>query len=177
LIARHIEKTPTLDGEGAERGWLDANPTPAYAFTDGGVGRPHTETRATWNGSALYLLFYAGDEDLEGDDFMGAELIGGNGKTITFKVSPNGRIDGPIEIQAGVDRDGTVADAGDDDEEWLVEAAIPWSLLGRADEVKARFSREDKPKDAAKRTLLWPPPCTGSDGFGVIRLQAPARAP
>jgi hypothetical protein len=55
----------------------------------------------------------------------------------------------------GNDIDGTVGDAGDDDEEWLVELRVPWELLGKADHVTARFERHDKPKDAEPRTLVW----------------------
>ncbi len=177
LIAKHTPHAPTLDGEAKEAAWLEATITPPFFDDKGAPGRPHTEVRATWNADALYLLFYAGDEDLELDDWMGATLTGGNGKPVSFKIAPNGAIDGPIELQAGVDRDGTLADAGDDDEEWVVELAVPWSLLGRADEVKASFGRSDKPKDAARRELRWPAPCEGQPGAGVIRLQAPPRVP
>lgn len=176
LVAPHAVHTPTLDGEGNEHDWLEATPTPAWNAADGGQGRPHSEGRATWNSEALYLLLYAGDEDLEPEDFMGATLTGGNGKPVTFAVSPTGKIDGPYGIQAAVDRDGSLSDAGDDDEEWVVEVAVPWSMLGRADEVGVSFLRSDQPKTAERRLLSWPPPCGSKPGLAKIRLQAPPRA-
>lgn len=168
LTAVHTSVAPKLDGEGDEKAWLVAKPTRAFSSTNGGPGRPHAEVRASWDDSALYLLFYAGDEDLEEDDSMGAALIGANGKTVQFTVSPKGTVNGAKAIQAAVDADGSMADAGDDDEEWLVEAAIPWALMGKTDTVHVRFTRHDRPKGSAGVELTWPEPC----GSGEIKLAA-----
>ncbi len=166
LTAVHAAAAPKLDGEGDEQAWLQAKPTRPWSDSRGGPGRPHAEVRASWDDSALYLLFYAGDEDLEPDDSMGVELIGASGKPLSFKVSPQGTLTGSSEVQSAVDADGSLADAGDDDEEWLVEARVPWTALGKADQLRARFSRHDRPKGAQPVELVWPEPCAS----GVIQL-------
>jgi hypothetical protein len=155
LTAIRTAAAPKIDGEAEDEVWLRAKPTQAFSYTDGGPGRPYAEVRASWDDLALYLLFYNGDEDLEPDDTVSAELTGGNKKTTRLVVSVDGRLQGPQEIQSAIDRDGSVSDAGDDDEEWLVELRIPWDTLGKTDSIGAVFGRHDKPKDAPPRDLVW----------------------
>jgi hypothetical protein len=121
---------------------------------------PYSEAKVRWSESTLYLWLYAGDLDLEGsvvepdgpvtrDDSFHVEL-GNGGRVYAIDVSVLGTVadavctgtlgqDGPERRcdprwQSGavvaVDRDGTLNHVGDNDEEWIVEMAIPLSSLG-----------------------------------------------
>jgi hypothetical protein len=130
-------------------------------FKDGaGHGMvPYTEAKARWGGGQLYLMLYAGDLDLEGtvhehdgpverDDAFHLEFGQGDEvRVISVSVlgtvadalchpSPTGRVcDRGWESHArvAVDRDGTLNKIGDNDEEWVVEMAVPLEALGFAD--------------------------------------------
>lgn len=121
---------------------------------------PYTEVKARWGDGHLYFWMYAGDLDLEGsvkerdgdltkDDSFHVEL-GGPGRVYVVDVSVLGtiadavctgpsdpasrRCDSGWQSQAivAVDVDGTLNKTGDNDEEWLVEMAIPLESLGLA---------------------------------------------
>jgi hypothetical protein len=123
---------------------------------------PYTEAKARWLPGTLYLLLYAGDLDLEGnvtsrdgpvlrDDAFHIEL-GREGHVYTLDVSVLGTVAdsdcaGAVGETSGerlcddrwdshavvaVDRDGTLNQVGDNDEEWVVEMAIPFASLGKA---------------------------------------------
>jgi hypothetical protein len=127
--------------------------------TDAGDGMvPYTEAKLRWGEGTLYLLLYAGDLDLEGrtrrpdgpveeDDAFHLEF--GAGKQVrTVAVSVLGTLADALCTRAGtrlscdpkwqsharvaVDRDGTLNKIGDNDEEWVIEMAIPLSSLGLA---------------------------------------------
>jgi hypothetical protein len=117
---------------------------------------PYTEARLRWGDDKLYLLLYAGDLDLEGtvtqhdgdlakDDSFRLEFPGGDRvRVIDVSVlgtvadrlcttsGPDARCDASWESHAevAVDKDGTMNKVGDNDEEWVVEMAIPFSSLG-----------------------------------------------
>lgn len=117
---------------------------------------PYTEAKFRWGGDRLYLMLYAGDLDLEGrvttpdgpiekDDSFRIEF--GGGKDVrAIAVSVLGTvadarctIDGDrrtcdarwrSRAEVAVDRDGTLNKVGDNDEEWVVEMAVPFAALG-----------------------------------------------
>ena len=110
---------------------------------------PFTEVKARWGDGNLYLMLYAGDLDIENEDAFHLE-IGGGGRTHIIEISALGAVvdaacEGekafprrPADCDQGwrshatvaVDRDGTVGQLGDNDEEWVVEMAIPLTSLG-----------------------------------------------
>jgi hypothetical protein len=121
---------------------------------------PFTEAKARWTPDTLYFLLYAGDLDLEGtvtekdgpvsrDDSFHVEL-GHEGRVYTIDVSVLGTVaDADCAGEVGgaqsarrcdtswdshakvaVDRDGTLNQLGDNDEEWVVEMAVPVASLG-----------------------------------------------
>ncbi len=117
---------------------------------------PYTEAKARWGNGQLYFLLYAGDLDLEGtvrkhdgvlekDDAFRLELGAGDAVRIV-EVSVLGTVadslcTGPKEsrrcdatwesrARVAVDRDGTMNKVGDNDEEWVIEMALPLSALG-----------------------------------------------
>jgi hypothetical protein len=117
---------------------------------------PYTQAKVRWGDGNLYFMLYAGDLDLEGkvtqpdvpldgDDSFRLEF--GAGKQVrVVAVSVRGAVyDAICEPRDGapacdtawqsgakvaVDADGTLNKIGDNDEEWVVELAIPFSALG-----------------------------------------------
>jgi hypothetical protein len=157
---------------------------------------PYTEARARWGDGKLYLWLYAGDLDLEAtvrepdgpvsrDDSFHIELGGGGGAyTIDVSVlgtvsdarcaravgapSPGEKCDASWQSGAvvAVDRDGTLNQVGDNDEEWVVEMAIPLSSLdiettGPGTRIPFSVSRCEVAKDG--------PHACGSFGAGQPR--------
>lgn len=127
-------------------------------FVDG-AGRgmvPYTEAKARWGDGKLYLMLYAGDLDLEGtvreadgdverDDAFHIEL-GAPDDLRVVSVSVLGTLadarchgtgaartcdrSWQSHAEVAVDRDGTLNKLGDNDEEWVVEMAVPFAALG-----------------------------------------------
>lgn len=123
---------------------------------------PYTEAKARWGDGKLYLMLYAGNLDLEGkvrahdgpverDDAFHLEF--GHGDEVrVVSVSVLGTVADALcrpsgagsagrvcdrrwdsQARVAVDRDGTLNKIGDNDEEWVVEMAIPLAALGFAD--------------------------------------------
>jgi hypothetical protein len=144
-----------LDGK---KVWESESGATGVFKDDSGRGMvPYTQAKVRWTPGTLYLLLYAGDLDLEGtvadrdgpvsqDDSFHLEL-GSDGDVHTIDVSVLGtladaacagtvgkaiRCDPRWDSRAvvAVDRDGSLNRLGDNDEEWVVEMAIPFSSLG-----------------------------------------------
>jgi hypothetical protein len=100
---------------------------------DGGeaIARPYSEVRAFVRGDAVYVGLYAADEDIRTQDSFFVKV-----GDLELIVDATGHVSDP-RVRAGVDRDGTLDDARDDDEEWVVELAIPTSLVGTHPELDA----------------------------------------
>jgi hypothetical protein len=121
---------------------------------------PYTEAKVRWGERMLYFWLYAGDLDLEGsvtdpdgpvelDDSFHIELAPDD-RVYTIEVSVLGTLADAVctgtlgaaaserhcdahwqsRASVAVDRDGTLNRVGDNDEEWIVEMAIPLSSLG-----------------------------------------------
>ena len=132
--------------------------TPNFVDAAGKGMVPYTEARLRWGGDRLYLLLYAGDLDLEGsveehdgpidrdDSFrlafqdgsqvriVGVSVLGTVSDRVCATIAPETACDPSWESHAevAVDRDGTLNRIGDNDEEWVVEMAIPFASLGIA---------------------------------------------
>jgi hypothetical protein len=142
-----------IDGELDEAAWQEPGGRTGPFSKDGVIARPYSDARLLWRGDTLYLALYAADEDIlapltqhdaplwTGDAF---HLVFRRGdKERSIDVSPRGTVsdgerlrggafDARWESRArvGVDRDGTMDDPRDEDEEWIVEMAIPLEALG-----------------------------------------------
>lgn len=185
------------DGELDEETWRDAARTESFLDQQTGeLSRPYSDTRLLWDEKNLYLARYAADEDINATarhdeplwlkdafsirisipgraDAFGIE-VAPSGVVTDFLVRPDGTLDRGWESGAlvGVDLDGTLNDESDEDEEWIIEAAIPWSSLGITDPIHApplglKLSRCDTPRDHRRRCASW--------GEGVIEMQPAAR--
>jgi hypothetical protein len=101
-----------------------------------------------------------------------------NGTTTDVREGPGGTRDPSWEshIVVGMDLDGTINDPHDEDEEWVVEAALPWSSLGVTPtpgvRIAARISRCDTPKDGKRRCGSW-----GERTVAVLELAATTALP
>lgn len=134
--------------------------TNAFTGADGEPARPYSDARFVYGDGVLYVGLYAADEDIrakqEGldapvwtDDSF--HLVFTDGTTEhSFDLSPTGTLaDGERKVgsvgpggthpfdfrwnsgaHVSHEMDGTLNHPGDDDEEWLIEMAIPLDALG-----------------------------------------------
>ena len=153
------------------------------------AARPHSEARFVWGDGHLYVEFYAADQDIhanhetadgpvwESDSF---HLVLSDGKTEhSFDVSPLGTLtDGERSAAAAVpgsprpfdyawnsgahishEIDGTPNRTDDDDEEWVIEMAIPFDALGLAgvsgEKLGASIRRCDTLKSGVRSCGSW----------------------
>jgi hypothetical protein len=158
LHVPHVGAPIRINAETAGKTAWNADAGVTRNFKDG-AGRgmvPFTEAKVRWGDGVLYLLLYAGDLDLEGhirrrdgavesDDAFHLEFGRGN-EVRVISVSVLGTVADALcttsgagrrcdsSWQAGarvaVDRDGTLNKIGDNDEEWVIEMAVPLARLG-----------------------------------------------
>jgi hypothetical protein len=162
LIVPRVDEPVTIDAELEGKHLWEADVGATGNFKDaGGRGMvPYTEAKARWGRGKLYLMLYAGDLDLEGtvrqrdgavdkDDAFRLQFGNGEDARVIW-VSVLGTIaDARCRATAGhpatcdtswdshaqvaVDRDGTLNKVGDNDEEWVIEMAVPFTDLGVPD--------------------------------------------
>ena len=129
--------------EGKKVWEADAGNTRNFKDAAGRGMVPYTEAKFRWGTDRLYVMLYAGDLDLEGtvtkadgpidrDDSFRIEF--GDGKDVrAISVSVLGTVADArwtSRAKVAVDRDGTLNKVGDNDEEWVVEMAVPFASLG-----------------------------------------------
>ena len=146
------------DTEGKREWEGERGNTPNFVDAAGKGMVPYTEARLRWGDSRLYILLYAGDLDLEGtvlehdgpvegDDAFRLEFRQGSQVrviavsvlgTVADWICPAGAPDASCDraweshTEVAVDKDGTMNKVGDNDEEWVVEMAVPFASLGVA---------------------------------------------
>jgi hypothetical protein len=193
LRVPHIKDAMKLDGELNEPVWnavaARTGPFVDASHLGGGEARPYSDARFLWDDENLYMGLYAADQDIRAtvtahdgpvwiDDSFNLHFTpeGPSSPTYAFDISASGVVtdvkraagskDDPSwesGIKVGVDRDGTLNDTHDDDEEWVIEAAVPLRSMGLAPKAGTRFfldiSRCDTPKGAKeKRCGAWGSP-------------------
>ncbi len=196
LRVPHATGAIKADGELDEEDWRVAGRTESFLDQQTkALGRPYSDARLLWDERNLYLALYAADEDIKatgGHDeplwlkdafavriaFAGRPDVFGlefapNKAVSDFLVRPGGAIDRSWEshVAVGIDLDGSLNDEKED-EEWVIEAALPWSSLGVTDPRSAppltiKLSRCDTPRDGPRSCSAW--------GEGLLDL-APGRA-
>ncbi|MES1208544.1 MAG: hypothetical protein ABUS79_21605 [Pseudomonadota bacterium] len=158
LTVPRVSGPVTIDAEleGKKLWEADVGATGNFKDAAGHGMVPYTEAKARWGAGTLYLMLYAGDLDLEGtvrdrdgtlegDDAFRLEFGTADDRRVIW-VSVLGtvadarcrRAAGGDTCDAGwdshvkvaVDRDGTLNKIGDNDEEWVVEMAVPLASLG-----------------------------------------------
>ena len=176
-----------LDGETDEPDWQACGHTGTFV-TRGGTeaARPYSEAWILHDDRTLYLALYAADQDLRrGSDVFEASFVSPrDGARVFMNFSIDGQLHERMSrdgddvpgwksgVRFAVDFDGTLDDPADEDEEWIVEAAIPLAALG-ADpstrEIRASLSRCDVPKDGIERCGEWGVGRRGEPA-GIFRL-------
>ncbi len=174
--------------------------TGAFRGENGEAVHPHSEARFIWDEENLYLLLYAADENIQSnltasddpvwlDDSFHLELTNGEDE-YSFDISAAGILaDGkrgagrppkhaarPFDLtwkstaRIARDVDGTINDPGDDDEEWVLEAAIPLRKLGlrgrEGEHLAFTVQRCDTPKATGRVCGAWP----GEHSRGMLVL-------
>ena len=151
----------TLDGELDEADWTRAARTGAFMDAEAQPARPFSEARFLRDSDKLYVALYAADDDIHAldrphdapvwlDDAFALRFgrpgkateyfldVSATGVTTDLRRGPNGALDAAWESGAklAVERDGTVGDASDEDEEWVVELVIPLERFGAIDVLR-----------------------------------------
>lgn len=163
LLAARVEAAPRVvipqiaapvqcDGELDELAWRTPARTGPFVAADGTLAAPYSEARFLRDDHSLYLALYAADEDVKAtDEFVVTFAAGAHRKTFHFAAGA------AHSANLAVDLDGTLDDPRDDDEEWVVEAALPLAALPfRADgSVDVHVVRCDVTKDGKKHCGSW----------------------
>lgn len=172
----------TIDGELEDPGWT-ASLARTGAFVDGDKpAHPYSDARFVHRDGQLFVVLYAADEDIriaeaKHDDPLylsdAFELVFRTPRgELLIDVSPGGvvtdarrSVGGATDFaweshaRVSVDRDGTVDDPSDQDEEWVVEMAIPLDALGLTGESGERVGltmrRCDRVPNAGRVCGTW----------------------
>jgi hypothetical protein len=184
----------TIDGELEDPGWSGPmGRTGAFTTRDGRPAHPYSDARFVHRNGQLYVVLYAADEDIratsarhdeplyDADAFQltlrttSGELsldVSSRGVVTDARRSASGALDFSWESHArvAVDRDGTPNDPSDQDEEWVVEMAIPLEAIGLTGRAGERIGLEvrrcdDVPRDG-RVCAAWGPQGRG----GVLVL-------
>jgi hypothetical protein len=182
----HARGAITLDGDTDDAGWRGPTlRTGAFVGADGVAPvHPHSEARVVWGDGFLYLNLYAADEDIRAvgatPDSLSPEedafhLVFTDATTEkVFDVNPLGVVTDAVQARgtsAPPDRswdshahvshelDGTPNRPSDNDEEWVLEMAIPLASLGLSgkagDRVGLSMHRCDTPHDGKRVCGAW----------------------
>ncbi|MDP9001614.1 MAG: carbohydrate-binding family 9-like protein [Myxococcota bacterium] len=192
LRVPHMTGGIVLDGDTDDPGWTSqAGPARTGPFlTDKGTpARPYSETRLVWGDGHLYLALYAADEDIRSraaeadgplwlDDSFRLVFTRGDVE-YAIEVSPTGTLTDAIRSRGEAfnyswnsgahvshEQDGTLNDSTDFDEEWAIEMAIPFDVLGmrgeRGERIGFKARRCDTPRNEARVCGSW-----GEGGSGA----------
>jgi hypothetical protein len=166
-----------VDGDFDDPGWTKGAKTGPFVDDLGAPARPFTDARVAWGDGMLYVGFYSADENIVtnseradgplwlADDVHLALTVGDHEYAID--ASPSGTITDGVRINGGAvdyswsseahvgkEMDGTLNDPSDNDEEWLIELAIPLKNLGlegkAGDSIGVRMRRCDTTKSGQK---------------------------
>jgi hypothetical protein len=143
-----------IDGEWDEADWAKRALRGQFRGDDGQLARPSSEIRVLHDDAAVLVALYAVDENIETRDAFDLAI-----GPLSLHVDATGKLTPAVPgVRAAVDYDeGTLDNPKDDDEEWVVELAIPIEATGMTrDATRAvRASRCDVPKDGIRRCGSW----------------------
>lgn len=157
LVIPQVGAPIRCDGELDEVAWRTPARTGPFTDAAGNIASPYSEARMLRDDDELYLGLYAADEDVRTTDAFVVELSSPRGH-VTLRFSADGRaVPAKLHARSAIDVDGSVNAPGDDDEEWLVEAAVPLSAIPFAADgsVTAAITRCDVTKDGVRRCGSW----------------------
>lgn len=156
-----------IDGDWDEAPWARAALRFVLRDASGAPARPASEVRVLQDDRDLLIALYAADEDITSADRF--ELSIG---ALSLRASPTGAIEPAIpgaRVRAGLD-EGTLDDPRDDDEEWVVELAIPLAAFAGAPTLALAARRCDTPKDGVPRCGAFATDATAAPGTSAPPL-------
>jgi len=142
-----------LDGELGEDDWSTRALRHVLAAPTGGQARPFSEASLLHDNAVLYVGLYAADEDIRTGEFFDVHI-----GSLAFHATATGAIEPAISgAKTSIDRDGTLDDPSNDDEEWVLELAIPLQATGFTPGASqlVTVQRCDTPKDHIQRCGSW----------------------
>ena len=146
LVLPQVAQPIAIDGELDEVAWRSPARTGPFTDATGAPAAPYSDARFLRDDQFLYLALYAADEDIRSTD----EFVVKIGRA-TYHFTAAGT---PIKgVRLAVDRDGSLDAPADDDEEWVVEAAIP--IAGIPANAPIEITRCDTTKDRVQRCATW----------------------
>jgi hypothetical protein len=180
LHVPHVPGGINLDGDTDDQGWTKP-PGPArtgpFLLANGATARPYSETRLVWGDGYLYLCLYAADEDVETrtkqhdgpvwlDDSFRVTFWRPDTEYV-IEVSPDAVVTDSIRKNGGAydyswesgvhvskELDGSMNKPEDEDEEWVIEMAVPFESIGLKGEpgegIGFSVRRCDTPKHASR---------------------------
>ena len=157
MVVPQIGGALAIDGELDEVAWHTPARTGAFTDAHGAQAAPYSDARFLRDDRDLYLALYAADEDVEASDAFVVELSSPRG-VLKLTFSATGAITPSVKgARAAIDLDGTFGDPSNDDEEWVVEAAVPLAAIpfGADGTVRVNVSRCDVTHDGVKRCGAW----------------------
>jgi len=192
LTVPRVRGAISLDGDMDDEGWRGpVARTGAFVGSDGGEAHPYSDARFAWGDGHLYLALYAADEDVRAthaepdsplwlDDSFHVWIDDGE-EELAIDLSPLGAVTDGKRARAGdpaagrpfdyawssgahvsKEVDGTLNDARDDDEEWVLEVAIPLASLGlrgtKGERVALAVKRCDTTKAGQRACGTWGDP-------------------
>jgi hypothetical protein len=141
-----------LDGELGESDW-SVRALRHVLAADGAQARPYSEASFLHDKDYVYVGLYAADENIQSGEFFDVHI-----GTLSFHANATGTVTPMIEgVKTSIDRDGTLDDPSNDDEEWVLELAIPLRATGAspAATLPIAVTRCDTPKDNIRRCGSW----------------------
>jgi hypothetical protein len=157
LVMPHIAEPIHCDGELDEPAWKTPARTGPFSDRTGAQAAPYSEARFMVDDKRLYLALYAADEDIRSSDEFVID-VGAGGQKTSWHFRADGSLQPKIAgAQVAVDVDGSVNDPSNDDEEWVIEAAIPLAAVPfhKDGTVELQVARCDTTKDHVKRCGSW----------------------
>jgi hypothetical protein len=182
LRVPHATGNIVLDGDTDDPGWSSPARTGAFLLANGAPARPYSDARLTWGDGHLYVALYAADEDVRArtadpdgplwlDDAFRL-VFARDGVEYAIEVSPRGTITDAARRAGGTwdyswssgahvshELDGTMNDSNDQDEEWVIEMAIPFDALGmkgeRGETIAFSVRRCDTLKSGPRVCASW----------------------
>ena len=201
LVVPHAKHPIVLDGHLTDPSWLEEAVRTGPFLQSGGpsLATPYSEARFLWGDGLLYVGLYASDEDicatheahdshvwlddsfrLAFDDgareyLFDVSALGALADGVRTLAIPNGIIDYAWSSNARVSHEleGSLNDPSNNDEEWVIEMAIPLASLGQkgapGEKLGLSVARCDTPKGQPRSCSDW----GRSHGRGVIALGLP----
>jgi len=167
-----------IDGELEDPAWHDAVVTGAFREEQSHApARPYSDARFLHDAKKLYFVLYAADEDIRTpphvvhrgdlglfDHFVMRIAVGAKVYELQFGADGShteqfvgAKTNFRSRATLGFDRDGSANDASDEDEEWIVEGAIPFAAfaLTAPASLTIAVSRCDTLKDGRRICSNW----------------------